>query len=175
MFEQQKNYLTKEWYEKLIQELHDLKTIKLPAILERLKDAQSQWDLSENFDYDVNRTEKEFAESRISEIDYMLKNVEIIEGSKWVVSKDQPISFGSKVTIEDDKWERSKVIIVGGAEVDYNRSFDKENQVQIDKSDYLMMSFDSPIGIAIRGKKSWDKVRVRLANGRQDMKIIEVK
>jgi transcription elongation GreA/GreB family factor len=38
-----------------------------------------------------------------------------------------------------------------------------------------MMSFESPIGIAIRGKKAGENVRVRLANGRQDMKIIEVK
>lgn len=173
MFELQKNYLTKEWYDKLVQELNEIKAVKLPAIIERLKDAQAQWDLSENFDYDVNKTEKEFAESRIAEIEQMLKNVEIIEESKW--GKDSVITFGSKVVLEDEDKDRYTIILVGSGEVEYDWKHDGW-ELSVDQTNGIKLSFDSPIGIAIRGKKSWEIVKVRLWSGtRQDIKIVSVK
>lgn len=78
----EKNYLTKEGYEKLIEELKGLKE-KLPQVLERIKEAVQQGDLSENAEYSTAVDEKNFIETTIGDIESSLKNVEIIkEGGK---------------------------------------------------------------------------------------------
>ena len=74
-----KNYLTKEGYEKLVQELHELKKEKLPAVLERLGEAKAMGDLSENFEYKSALEDKDLINSRISEIEHLIDDVEIIK------------------------------------------------------------------------------------------------
>ncbi len=71
-----KNYLSKEWYEQLVEQLHQLRNTKLPSILERLSEAKAMWDLSENFEYKSALEDKDFTQSRINEIEEMLDNVE---------------------------------------------------------------------------------------------------
>jgi len=75
-----KNFLTKEGYEELIQELKELKTEKLPLVLERLGEAKAMGDLSENFEYKSALEDKDFINSRIVEIESLIENVEIIKG-----------------------------------------------------------------------------------------------
>jgi transcription elongation factor GreA len=74
-----KNFLTKEGYEELIQELKELKTEKLPLVLERLGEAKAMGDLSENFEYKSALEDKDFINSRIVEIESLIDNVEIIK------------------------------------------------------------------------------------------------
>jgi len=160
-----KNYLTREWYENLAQELHDIKTSKLPNILERLGEAKALWDLSENFEYKTALEDKDFLESRISEIEYLISNVEILESEKKDKTKNKwIIDFGSIVSLkfEDDN-ELQVVTIVGSWETD------------IDTDDKLKVSFDSPIWSAIKWKQKWDVVRVRLQWWRKELKIVDVK
>jgi len=76
--------------------------------------------------------------------------------------------------IENEEKERSTVVIVGTAEVSYDRKHDGID-VDIEHTDGVKLSFDSPIGTAIRGKKAGEVVKVRLSNGRYDFKIISVK
>ena len=110
-----------------------LKDTKLPAVLERLKEAISQGDISENAEYDTAMSEKELIEARISEIENSLDNVEIIERSQG-----GDIKYGSVVTFKDEKSKEYKFTIVGSGEVDILNG---------------TISFQSPLGIAIRGKK----------------------
>ena len=156
-----KNFLTREWYDKLINELQELKQEKLPAVLERLAEAKAMWDLSENFEYKSAMEDKDFINSRIAEITNLIADVEIVEKEKDIKKSDKVVDFGSKVTvrIEDDDKEY-QVSIVGTWEIGIE--------------DCLKISFESPLGQAIRGKKVGDTVKMRHEGGRKDVKIIAV-
>ena len=156
-----KNFLTREWYDKLINELQELKQEKLPAVLERLAEAKTMGDLSENFEYKSAMEDKDFINSRIAEITNLIADVEIVEKEKDIKKSDKVVDFGSKVTvrIEDDDKEY-QVSIVGTWEIGIE--------------DGLKISFESPLGQAIRGKKVGDTVKMRHEGGRKDVKIIAV-
>jgi len=156
-----KNFLTREWYDKLINELQELKQEKLPAVLERLAEAKAMGDLSENFEYKSAMEDKDFINSRIVEITNLIADVEIVEKEKDIKKSDKVVDFGSKVTvrIEDDDKEY-QVSIVGTWEIGIE--------------DGLKISFESPLGQAIRGKKVGDTVKMRHEGGRKDVKIIAV-
>ena len=156
-----KNFLTREWYDNLINELQELKQEKLPAVLERLAEAKAMWDLSENFEYKSAMEDKDFINSRIAEITNLIADVEIVEKEKDIKKSDKVVDFGSKVTvsIEDDDKEY-QVSIVGTWEIGIE--------------DGLKISFESPLGQAIRGKKVGDTVKMRHEGGRKDVKIIAV-
>ena len=156
-----KNFLTREWYDKLINELQELKQEKLPAVLERLAEAKAMWDLSENFEYKSAMEDKDFINSRIAEITNLIADVEIVEKEKDIKKSDKVVDFGSKVTvrIEDDDKEY-QVSIVGTWEIGIE--------------DGLKISFESTLGQAIRGKKVGDTVKMRHEGGRKDVKIIAV-
>ena len=156
-----KNFLTREWYDKLINELQELKQEKLPAVLERLAEAKAMGDLSENFEYKSAMEDKDFINSRIAEITNLIADVEIVEKEKDIKKSDIVVDVGSKVTvrIEDDDKEY-QVSIVGTWEIGIE--------------DGLKISFESPLGQAIRGKKVGDTVKMRHEGGRKDVKIIAV-
>lgn len=107
-----KNYLTKEGYEQLVQELNELKKVKLPGILERLGEAKAMGDLSENFEYKSALEDKDFINSRIGEIETLIDDVEIIKEEKKSKS-EKMIDYGSKVTVQMDNDDVYNVTIVG--------------------------------------------------------------
>jgi len=157
-----KNFLTREWYEKLIAELQDLKQEKLPAVLERLSEAKAMWDLSENFEYKSAMEDKDFINSRIVEIQNLLSDVEIIDKEKESKKSDKVVDFGSKVTVymEDDDKEYT-FRIVGTWEVSLENG-------------ELAFSLESPIGQAIRGKKVGDIAKMRHESWRKNIKILAI-
>lgn len=152
----EKNFLTKEWYEKLLEELKDLKEEKLPSILSKLKEAAWHWDISENAEYETAMAEKDLIESRISQLEELLDNVEIIKSDKKSASE---VRYSSKVLLEDEKWKQYEYVVVGSWEV---------NVLE------WTISFDSPVWVAIKGKKEWDTVSVRSPRGRMKMKILKI-
>ena len=107
-----KNYLTKEGYEQLVQELNDLKKVKLPAVLERLGEAKAMGDLSENFEYKSALEDKDLVNSRIAEIETLIDDVEIIKEEKKGKS-DKIVDYGSKVTVQMDDGDLYTVTVVG--------------------------------------------------------------
>jgi len=160
-----KNYLTKEWYQNLLDELHELKGEKLSGVLERLAEAKSMWDLSENFEYKSALEDKDFIATRVAEIESLIEDVEIIEeetksSKKW--KSDKIVDYGSTVVLKVE-WEKEyEVTIVGSWEIslsDYNGA---------------KISLESPMGLAIRWKKAGDNVKMRLHDGKIDVKIISV-
>lgn len=157
-----KNFLTREGYEKLIAELQDLKQEQLPAVLERLAEAKAMWDLSENFEYKSAMEDKDFINSRIVEIQNLINDVEIIEKEKESKKADKTVDVGTTVVVEiEDDDKEYEVQIVGTGEVGI------ENGLQI--------SFESPLGQAIRGKKVGETAKMRHESGRKNVKIISVK
>lgn len=147
--------LTSEGFLELENELNELKTVKRPVIIEAIKDARSQGDLSENADYDAARNEQAAVEGRIKEIEYMLENATIIEKNDSSL-----ITLGSTVTIKyvDDE-EEEIYNIVGAIEAD-----PFENKI----------SNESPLGKAIIGKTVGDEIDVESPTGSYKIKIVKV-
>lgn len=147
--------LTSEGFLELEEELDNLKTVERPSVIEAIKEARAQGDLSENADYDAARNKQAEVEARIKEIEYMLQNAKIIEKSD-----DNSVGLGSNVDIlyvEDG--EEESYSIVGSTEAD-----PLENKI----------SNESPIGKAIIGKKEGDIVEIESPNGNYQIKIVKV-
>lgn len=156
-----KNYLTKEGYEKLVSELHDLNQVQLPAVIQRISEAREMWDLSENFDYKSALEDRDLIDNRIAEIERLIEDVEIIVEKKHAKG-DTVVDYGSHVTVQMEDGKEFVVTIVGSWEV------------SIAENNDLFVSFDSPLGQAIRGKKSGETVTMRMSTGRQTVKILSV-
>lgn len=155
------NYITKEWYEKLVEELKDYREIKLPAVLERLSEAKAMWDLSENFEYKSAMEDKDFISSKVSELENLLSNVEIIKDEKK--RNDDVVDYGSKVIIKVE-WDKDE----------YTVKIVWTWEVWIEGKDNLLISLDSPIWAAIKWHKAWDEVKMRLGNDRKLIKVLKV-
>ncbi len=170
-----KNYLTKEGYDQLVQELNELKKIKLPAVLERLGEAKAMGDLSENFEYKSALEDKDFINSRIGEIEKLIDDVEIIKEEKKGKA-DKIVDYGSKVTIQTEDGDIYTVDVVGTWET--TMDFDKSLKVI---KDSLKISLESPLWLAIKWKKVGDTVKMRLHamkkddTGRKEVKILDIK
>jgi len=147
------HYLTKSWYDKLVKELEQLKNEELPTILEKLKSAIEQWDLSENAEYEQAMEDKSMIEKKIADLEVVLENVEIIE---WGLT--DTIGYGNKITIEIE-WEKKVFEIVGSWEVDVFSN---------------KISLYSPLWEAIKGKKVWDKVIIASPKGEYEVKILSI-
>lgn len=154
-------YLTKEWFKKLEDELKNLKEVKRLEIAEKLKEAISFWDLSENAEYEDARSEQAQVEVRISEIEEQLKNVVIIKEEK--TQKEWKINMWTTVTIEDiDTKEKASYKIVWTQESDI---LAKTAQI----------SNESPVWKAILWKRKWDNIKVKTTSKVFEYKILDVK
>ncbi|MDR2190230.1 MAG: GreA/GreB family elongation factor [Candidatus Peribacteria bacterium] len=161
----QKKFLSREGYEKLVNELKELKQVKLPEVLKTLAESKEMGDLSENFDYKAALEEKDLINSRMKQIEELIEDVEIVEekqGEQQQTTTGKVVEFGSKVLLQIENDKPYEVTIVGSGEVN------------IKESD-TFISFDSPVGQAIRGKSAGDIAKMRLATTRKDVKILEVK
>lgn len=139
---EQKIYLTQEGLEKLQEELRHLKEEKRIEIAEKLKEAISFGDLSENSEYEDARNEQAQVELRITELEDQLKRVEIIKESDKQSDKGvKKVNMGATVTIQEvgDK-EKQVFKIVGTTEANILAEMPK-------------ISNDSPIGKELLGKK----------------------
>lgn len=147
-------YLTSEGFLKLEEELNEAKTIKRPQIIKDLKEARAQGDLSENAEYSAARDAQGKLEARIKEIEYTLEHATIIENNN-----DGKVKVGSVVTILYDDDDEEEYSIVGTNEAD-----PFENKI----------SNESPIAVAVMGKKEGDTVLVESPNGSFSVKIVKV-
>lgn len=140
--------LTEEGLHKLESELEQLKTIKRKEVAEKIKVALSFGDLSENSEYDEAKNEQAIVESRINEIEQMLKNVSVLDESG--ISTDT-VTVGSLITVRliaKDKVDTYK--IVGSTEA-----------APLEKK----ISDESPVGKAMLGHKAGDIVEVETPSG----------
>ncbi|HEY73549.1 MAG: transcription elongation factor GreA [Chloroflexi bacterium] len=147
MNERQPIYLTAEGVENLRQELDHLTNVKRPALAERLHEAIQQGDLSENADYQIAKEEQGFLEGRIQQIEVMLREAVIIQED---ASTDE-VALGSRVTVvEEGEEEPETFLIVGAAEADPIGG---------------KVSNESPMGLALLGRRAGDTVTVQAPGG----------
>ncbi|MBQ8197023.1 MAG: transcription elongation factor GreA [Clostridia bacterium] len=149
--------LTKEGKEELEKRLEHLKLVERPAIVERIAEARSQGDLSENAEYEAARNEQGMIEGEILEIENKLKFAVIIDGN---TAKKGTVSLGSKVDfIDNDTGEQFTYEIVGTTEAD----------VELGR-----ISNESPIGNALLGRKEKDQISVVVPAGVTSITIKKV-
>ena len=155
MTEKKETYLTEDGLEELKKELEYLKTEKRPEVINALKEARALGDLSENAEYDAARTEQAEVENKISEIEAMLENAELIKDVNT-----NKVSIGTTVTlkyVEDD--ETDTYTIVGSKEADPFAN---------------KISNESPLAKAIIGAKKGQYVMVDSPNGKYQVEILEI-
>ncbi|MDI6452306.1 transcription elongation factor GreA [Peloplasma aerotolerans] len=149
--------LTQEGVDNLKSELTHLKDVKRGENLEALKEARAQGDLSENADYDAARNEQARIESRISEIENILKNVKIIK-----TTTDDIVNIGKTVVVRFlESKEEKEFYLVGSIEADPRQR---------------KISVESPIGKAMLNKGEGEVVEVKTETGRIfSIEIMDVK
>lgn len=153
-------YVTAEWLAKLQEELNFLKTVKRVEIAEKLKEAISYWDLSENSEYEDARNEQAQVEKRILDIEEQLKNVVLIDETK---KDENKIKIWALVTITElEKKETETYKIVWTTESDILSNPPK-------------ISNESPIWKALIWKKKADIVKVKTPGWTFEYKIEEIK
>jgi len=154
-----KIFVTQEWFKKLEDELKHLKEVERVNIAERLKEAISFWDLSENSEYEEARNVQAQVEVRITELEWQLKNIEIIDESKKDTSK---VNMWDTIKIKNiDNWEEEIYLIVGTTESDILANPPK-------------ISNESPVWKALMGKKKNTIVKIKSNAGTVEYKILEI-
>ena len=138
-------------------ELEELKTVRRKDVAEKIKVARGFGDLSENSEYDEAKNEQAFIESRIAQLEAMLKNARVIDNEELNLDT---VSVGTHVKIEDEDGEVEEYDITGSTEADpLNRK----------------ISDESPVGAALMGQRVGQTVTVSLPNGGTiDYKILEI-
>ncbi|MEX2601652.1 MAG: transcription elongation factor GreA [Balneolaceae bacterium] len=152
-----KNYLSKEGYEKLDEELRDLKTRGRKEIAEEISEARAKGDLSENAEYDAAKEAQGYLEKRISELENTLAKASIIDEKNIDASKAYLLS---NVTIINHKFNKEVTYtLVNKEEADF-----KEGKISI----------DSPIGKALLGKEVGDIIDVQVPAGEMKLEIKKI-
>ena len=152
----EKFYMTKKGYEEAKAQLEYLTKVKRAEIVERIQEARSHGDLSENAEYDAARNEQAANEGEIAELDYKIKNAEIIEEPE----DNSVVHIGSKVTVyDDDLGEEEVYTIMGTTEVDPMHN---------------IISNESPVGAALLRHKKGETVTVKAPNGDYKLKIVRI-
>jgi transcription elongation factor GreA len=149
--------MTLEGKAKLEQELEDLKIVRRPEIIERIKIARSFGDLSENSEYESAKDEQSFVEGKIKTLETQLRFAQIIDTDS--IATDE-ISIGKTVAFtEIPDGEEEEYTIVGSSEAD---PFEGK------------ISNESPIAVALIGRKLGDEVTISTPGGDMRVKITRV-
>lgn len=146
-------YVTKEGLEKLKTELTELVDVKRIEIAQKIKDARDMGDISENSAYDDARQEQAFVEGRIKELEEIIKNAQVRE-----IEKKDSVDVGARVTVHVDG-DEEQFHIVGATEADPMAR---------------KISHESPLGSAMLGKKTGEKIQVEAPAGMLTYTILKI-
>jgi len=148
-------YVSKEAFEKLKEKLDFLKNVERRRIANKIKEAMSLGDLSENSEYQAAKEEQALNESKIAELEDLLRRAVFIKKSK----DNSMVSVGSKVEVEKSG-KKIQFTIVGPAESDPENGF---------------ISNESLLGKTLLGKKKGETVSIKLPNDQEiKYKIINI-
>ena len=144
--------------ELLREELHQLKTVERPSVIEAISEARAQGDLSENAEYEAAKEKQSFVEGRIVELEFKLGSAQIIDPKS--LNADGRCVFGSTVVLED---------VDNGDVVTYQIVGEDESDIRERK-----ISISSPIARALIGKFSGDIAEVQAPGGIREYEVVEV-
>jgi transcription elongation factor GreA len=150
--------ITKRGAEKLKEELHKLKSIERPSVINAIAEARAQGDLSENAEYDAAKDRQGFIEGRIQEIESKLSIAQIIDPA--ALDAGGRVVFGSTVSLEDEETgEKVTYQIVGEDEADLKLG---------------LINISSPIARALIGKEEGDVAEVQAPGGLKHYEVVAV-
>jgi transcription elongation factor GreA len=150
--------LTVKGAEKLRAELHKLKSVERPAVIQAIAEARAHGDLSENAEYDAAKEKQGFVEGRIADLEGKLGNAQLIDPVE--LDADGRVVFGATVELED---------IVSGDTVTYQVVGDDEADIKLGQ-----ISVSSPIARALIGKYAGDTVDVQAPGGVRQYEVLDV-
>lgn len=141
-------YMSKDGYDKLVAELHQMESVELPRVREAIAEARDKGDLSENFEYHAAKREQSRLLGRIRFKQRVLENARVIDTSRL---NSETVQLLSKVEITN---------VANGSRMTYTLASPHEADLRERK-----ISIKSPIGQALLGKKEGDVVEVRVPAG----------
>ncbi len=139
-------HVTPEGLAEIKKELEELVRVRRPYISDKIRSARELGDLSENFEYHAAKNEQGFIESRIAELEAIVKNAVLIEQP----AATGEVHMGSTVTFEEEDGAAATYKIVGPAEADYTAG---------------RISFESDLGRALMGRRVGDEAEVKTPTG----------
>lgn len=148
-----KKYLTQDGLEKLKKELDHLEKVKRKEISERLRHTASQGDLKENAGYDAAKEEQGFVEARIRQLKEIINQSQVIEKKN-----NGQVEVGCFVCLKSkDGEERFQIVSPEESDVLNNK-----------------ISFKSPLGEKLFNRKKGDSVKIEIAGGKKEYKILKI-
>ncbi|GHC88598.1 transcription elongation factor GreA [Pseudorhodoferax aquiterrae] len=151
--------VTKRGAEALKNELHRLKTVDRPFIINAIAEARAQGDLSENADYDAAKDRQGFIEGRIQEIEGKLSVAQVIDPAE--LNAGGKVVFGATVDLEDED---------SGQAVTYQIVGEDEADLKLGR-----INISSPIARALIGKSEGDSAEVQTPGGIKHYEIVGVR
>jgi transcription elongation factor GreA len=150
--------ITKRGAEILKAELHKLKTVERPSVINAISEARAQGDLSENAEYEAAKERQGFVEGRIQEVEGKLSAAQIIDPAD--LDAGGRVVFGSTVDLEDEETgDRVRYQIVGEDEADLKLG---------------LINISSPIARALIGKEEGDTAVVQAPGGERSYEVVAV-
>ena len=149
--------LTQEGYDHIVAEYDELVSVRRAEVAERIKEAISYGDISENAEYDSAKNEQAELEERIHQLEEMLRKAKIVQEEDV---KGDKVNIGLKVTVKDiDTGDKEVFSIVGATESDpFNGK----------------ISTESSVGKALIGKKKGETVSIEVPDGIINYKIMKI-
>jgi len=151
--------LTKRGAEMLKDELHRLKSVERPSVINSISEARAQGDLSENAEYDAAKEKQSFVEGRIVELEGKLSAAQVIDPA--TIDAEGRVVFAATVDLED---------LGSGEKVTYQIVGDDEADI-----DHGLISVSSPIARALIGKYQGDVAAVQAPSGVREYEVIAVR
>ena len=149
-------YLTQNGYEKLVNELENLKTVKRRTLAKAVGEARAHGDISENAEYDAAKDAQGQNEKNIRELEDKLARVRILDDN---ITKEE-VLIGATVKLKDmDTLEELEYTLVSELEADYNQG---------------KISVSSPVGQGLLGHKKNETVEIKIPSGVLKYKIIKI-
>jgi len=151
-------YISEQKLEEIKKELEERKTILRHQISQRIQEAQTQGDISENAEYTEAKEAQSFNEGKIIELENLIKNAVVV--SKNSGNNKNTIQVGSKIVVKDQKGHKFEFVIVGSEDA---------NPIE------GKISNESPLGEAFLDHRKGDEVEVQTPRGKLKYKIIKIK
>lgn len=149
--------LTKAGYDRLVQELHELKTVKRPEVAALIREAQELGPDQLDAQYEDAKNQQAFLEGRISEVERLLEQASIIDEAS--AHKSKTVQVGSNVTVKGPDGKSRKYQLVGPTEADPTQG---------------RISHKSPVGRALLGTKRGDTVKIQTPRGESQFTVTSV-
>jgi transcription elongation factor GreA len=153
----EKNPITPEGYARLRDELHNLRSVERPKVVQMIATAREHGDLKENAEYHAARDRQSFIEGRMKDLEAKLALAEVIDPSKLAGDR---VSFGATVRLVNTQTDEEVVYrLMGADEADINQG---------------QISITSPLARSLLGKEAGDEVKMKMPGGERLYEVLEV-